>query len=70
MGNKTERKRATENKGIISEEFFFAVHFSRTLSVKKRIIDERTSCKAMCIIIMKVFKRDPRTKSEIQIMLS
>lgn len=79
MGNKTlkntrENEPSTaENKGIISKEFF-ASHFCRTLflSVLAGLVcesGEKTSCKSLCIIIMKVFKPNRIKKSEIQIML-
>lgn len=71
MGNKTkkkntkntkntwEREPSTENKGIISEECFLLYIFAGRLyfffcSFKKA----KTSCKAMCIIIIKVFKQN------------
>lgn len=74
MGNKSRKKSESErddseNKGIISGEFFFAEHFRRTL-LKKRSEQakkyKRTSCKAMCIIIMKVFKQDLRKTEKIK----
>lgn len=47
---------------IFAGRFFF---LSRRFGLKS---SEKTSCKALCIIIMKVFKQNRIKKSEIQIM--